>query len=92
MLTEVLKRLTGLPYKEDYKLKGGLTLCWRPPNILIITRPDTPPSPQELWTVEDHLSRLGWLSFAGKLRSKPGKGGKTWYYWKLSLNRTRPLV
>lgn len=92
MLAEILKKLTGLQYNENHPLEGGLILCWRPPNILILTRPDTPPSPQELKIVESHLKSLGWQSFSGRLRSKPGEGGKVWYFWKLSLNRTRPLV
>ncbi len=99
MLTEILKKLLSNQANADHILgasrhkKDGLYLCWRPPNTLIITRPGSPgPSPQELTTVQNHLKRLGWQWIVGKLASKPGKGGVTWYYWKLTLNRARPLL
>ncbi len=76
MLTEILKKLLSLSHNDDKKLLGGLRLCWRPPNVLIITRPDVPPSPDELTVVEKHLKAMGWSSVAGKLRSKTGKGGQ----------------
>ena len=66
MLTEILKTLLSNPTNQDHILgasrqkKDGLYLCWRPPNVLIITRPGSPgPSSQELTTVQNHLKGLG---------------------------------
>lgn len=99
MLTEILKTLLSNPTNQDHILgasrqkKDGLYLCWRPPNVLIITRPGSPgPSSQELTTVQNHLKGLGWQWVVGKLSRKQGEGGVTWYYWKLTLNRARPLL
>lgn len=92
ILASVITGLMNSPLDANQELSGGLWLCWRPVDVLIITRPETPPDGRELEIVLDHLSKMGYQGKPGKMNNRMDKKGFVWYYWRIKLYKQLQLV
>ena len=92
MLTKILTELLSKPTASNHKLRGGLWLNWRPTDQLIISRPDIPPSENELKVTINTLQAMGYTTYTRKLTKKTTPTGIDWFGWPIQIAKQDVLL
>lgn len=92
MLTQIITELLSHQDNQNHELRGGMWLNWRPVDRLIISRPNVPPSENELKVVVNTLQGMGYTTYTRPLTQKPGGSGIIWFGWPIQIAKQDTLL